>query len=437
MDLQFAAAFVTLFVIMKLNLLTSQTWKNQTVLVRVDYNVPLEQKNGRALVRDPRRILASRETIEFLRARGNKVVLLSHLGRPKSAADTQFSLAPVATYLQKNTDWPVEFIEDYTDVATTKARLEAAASGTVFLLENVRFHDGEKKNDPAFVQLLANYGTAFVNEAFSASHRAHASVVGLAGVLPAVAGIALASEVKAFTNLLESPVHPFIVVVGGAKISDKIDPIVNLSKVADAVLIGGGVANNFLKAVGLAVQKSYLQDAPADLLKEGLNYVDVADQIIQDNRQFRLLKDGYIPLPKIIYPVDVLAADGLESRRASIVELTSNATVCQKCNQMYLDIGPKTVRLYRELILQAETVFWNGPMGAFEYKPFASGTKEVARAVAKTGGVTLVGGGDTIAALDKYGYYQSVDYVSMAGSAALEFLSGKPLPGLLALEKTS
>ena len=168
----------------------------------------------------------------------------------------------------------------------------------------------------------------------------------------------------------------------------------------------------------------------------GLNYVDLADQIIDQNMSNRLLKDGYIPLPKIIYPVDVIAAAGLDSTKTSVVELTSNEVICQRCNQMYLDIGPKTIRLYRELILQAETVFWNGPMGAFEHKPFAKGTREIARSVAKTGGVTLVGGGDTITALDQFGYYRNVDYVSMAGSAALEFLSGKQLPGLSGLEKS-
>ena len=226
-----------------------------------------------------------------------------------------------------------------------------------------------------------------------------------------------------------------MVIVGGAKISDKIDPIVNLSRIADAVLIGGGVANNFLKAVGLAVQKSYLQDTPADLQKVGLNYVDLADQIIDDNRSNRLLKDGYIPLPKIIYPVDVVAAPSMDSTDTSIVELTSNDKICDRCQNMYLDIGPKTTRLYKELILQAETVFWNGPMGIFEQKQFARGTKEIARAVAKTGAVTLVGGGDTLAALDKFGFADRVDYASMAGSAALEFLAGKKLPGLEALEK--
>ncbi|MBQ6438299.1 phosphoglycerate kinase [bacterium] len=410
-------------------------WSGKTVLVRTDYNVPLSPRGHKWIVRDPRRIITSFETINFLRERGNKVILMSHLGRPKSREDGQCSLLPVAGYLQKNTDWPVEFIDELDDWDSVRATIAAGEPGSVFLLENLRFHPGEKQNDPQLAKNLASLADFFVNEAFSSCHREHASVVGVAKLLPSAAGVALDSEVRAFSQLLDNPVHPFVVVVGGAKISDKIDPIVNLARRADAVLIGGGVANNFLKAVGLAVQKSYLQDAPADWRKEGRDFVDVANEILQENRSYRLLKDGYIPLPKIIYPVDVVAAAAIDSRKTSIVELTSNEKICDRCNQMYLDIGPKTIKLYRELIMQAETVFWNGPMGAFEKAPFVHGTKEIARAVAKTGGVTLVGGGDTIAALDRFGYFNSVDYVSMAGSAALEFLSGKRLPGLAALER--
>ena len=420
---------------MSIKKITQASLANKIVLVRVDYNVPLQTQGSGWSVRDPRRIQASYRTIEHLLRLNCKVVLMSHLGRPETPGQKKFSLQPVFKYLQKNTDWPIKFIADYSDAASIRAQIDQSVPGSVFLLENLRFYPGEKKNDPEFVRLLASLGEAYINEAFSSCHRAHASVDGLARALPAAAGFALYNEVEAFTHLLQHPAHPFVVIVGGAKISDKIDPIVNLSRIADAVLIGGGVANNFLKAVGLAVQKSYLQDTPADLKKVGLNYVDIADQIIDDNRSSRLLKDGYIPLPKIIYPVDVVAAPSMDSTDTSVVELTGNDKICQRCNNMYLDIGPKTTRLYKELILQAETVFWNGPMGIFEQKQFAHGTKEIARAVAKTGAVTLVGGGDTLAALDKFSYADRVDYASMAGSAALEFLAGKKLPGLEALEK--
>lgn len=408
--------------------------KDKTVLVRVDYNVPLLQQGRQTKVADPRRILASFSTIEELRRHHNKVVLLAHFGRPKDQTDQQYSLRPIFTYLQRRTDWPLTFLTDPTLPAAKKAIAELPAD-SVILVENLRFWPGEQNNDPVFARQLAKLGDAYVNDAFSASHRAHASIVGLAKKLPAWAGISLVAEEQAFTSLLTHPRHPFIVVVGGAKISDKIDPIVNLSQVADAVLIGGGVANNFLKAVGLAVQKSYLQDTPANLKKVGVNYVAIANQIIEDNRDERLLKDGYIPLPKIIYPVDVVAAPSIESKRTQIVDLTSGDKLSNRGNLQYLDIGPKTVRLYKEMILQAKTVFWNGPMGVFEKTAFSRGTREVSRAVAKTAAVTVVGGGDTLAALDCYHDTDRIDYVSMAGGAALEFLSGKKLPGLEVLRK--
>ena len=285
---------------MKIHSLLDYKLKNKTALVRVDYNVPLIEKNGQKLVSDPRRIISSYATIEKLLANNNKIILLSHLGRPTPSTQKQFSLLPIFNYLQKNKSWQLVFVADYLDQTKTKAIIEQAPAQTIFLFENLRYHPEEKSNDQKFVKLLASYGDFFVNDAFSTSHRAHASVYGLAQALPSFAGLALLNEVKAFTNLLDKPRRPFIVVVGGAKISDKIDPIVNLAKIADAILIGGGVANNFLKAVGIAVQKSYLQDVPADLKKQGLNYVSVADQIILDNLNQRLLKDNYIPLPKII-----------------------------------------------------------------------------------------------------------------------------------------
>jgi phosphoglycerate kinase len=420
---------------MKLKTLADVNWHDKIVLVRVDYNVPLVKKNQVSVVADGRRIEASFATIAALLAKNNKVVLLSHFGRPTPTDQKKFSLAPVFQYLQARTDWRLEFIGNYSDAKATRIQIERAPPRTVFLLENVRFYQEEEQNEPQFVKLLASLGDAFVGDAFSSAHRAHASVYGLARALPAVAGLALAGEVQAFSELLLKPAHPFIVIVGGAKISDKIDPIVNLARVADAILIGGGVANNFLKAVGLAIQKSYLQDAPIDARKKGLDYVDVADTIIGNNLGNRLLKDGYIPLSKIIYPVDVVAARSLDSGRSQVVELVDKDKICHRCDLMYLDIGPKTTRLYKELIMQAETVFWNGPMGVFEKKLFAKGTKEIARTIAKTSALTLVGGGDTIEALDRFHYFSRVDYVSMAGSAALEFLSGKSLPGIAVLVK--
>lgn len=416
---------------MKLKTLADVHWMNKVVLVRADYNVPVsKQANQLYRVADPRRIEASFYTINTLLANNNKVVILSHFGRPSKTNQAEFSLAPVFAYLSKNTDWNLQFIADYTHPNELRAKIDASPPRSVFLLENVRFLPGEETASSAAVKLLASLGDAFVGDAFSSAHRQHASVSELAKVLPSVAGVALSQEVKAFSDLLTAPMHPFVVVVGGAKISDKIEPIVNLAKVADAILIGGGVANNFLKAVGLAIQKSYLQDVPVDQQKRGVNYVDVADNIVESNLGYRFLKDGYIPLPKIIYPVDVIAAASPTAKKTQVVDLNDKDKVCHRCEQMYLDIGPKTTKLYKELIMQAETVFWNGPMGVFEQKNFARGTKEVARAIAKTSALTLVGGGDTIDALDRFGYFKNVDYVSMAGSAALDFLSGKSLPGV-------
>ncbi len=419
----------------KLRSLSQKKWHQQTILVRVDFNVPLIEKKGQLVVSDPRRIIASFATVDHLLSQGNKVVLLAHLGRPTVDDRARFSLAPIFRFLQEKTDWSLTFIENILD-PDLSTRLTALPDKSVILLENLRFYPEEKASNSQFIQHLASLGSGFVLDAFSVCHRSHSSVVGLAKALPSVAGFALLDEVRAFSALLDHPRRPFVVVVGGAKISDKIDPIVNLAKIADAILIGGGVANNFLKAVGLAVQKSYLQDAPADLAKTGLNYVTVADQIIEDNRSERLLKDGYIPLPKIIYPVDAIAATSMTASRTQVVDLTDPDKLSNRGNLMYLDIGPKTTRLYKELILQAGTVFWNGPMGVFEHKNFATGTKEIARCMAKTSAVTLAGGGDTIAALDHFGFYHNLDYVSMAGSAALEFLSGKILPGLAALESS-
>lgn len=417
--------------VMKLKTLLDVDWSGKIVLVRTDYNVPVAQQPNQVYkVADPRRIEASFYTISSLLANNNKVVLLSHFGRPTPNNKAKFSLAPVFAYLKTHTDWHLEFIDDYTDPLAVRAKINASLPRSVFLLENVRFLSGEETGSNEVVKLLAKIGDAFVGDAFSVAHRDHASVCGLAKALPSVAGVALAQEVKAFGDLLSHPTHPFVVIVGGAKIADKIEPIVNLAKVADAILIGGGVANNFLKAVGLEIQKSYLQDTPIQLRQRGIDYVEVADNIVADNLAYRFLKDNYIPLPKIIYPVDVIAANSLESSRTRVVDLVDKDRICQRCEQMYLDIGPKTSKLYRELIMQAETVFWNGPMGVFEKPAFAKGTREVARAMAKSSALTLVGGGDTIDALDRFGYFKNIDYVSMAGSAALDFLSGKTLPGV-------
>lgn len=419
---------------MQIRQLSDCHFRNQTILVRVDYNVPLVKRKGKLTVGDPRRIRASYATVNKLLAQGNKVVLLTHLGRPTASDYKRFSLQPVLNFLKKDTPWQLEFLAD-PFAKEAKNFIDAAPQESVILVENLRFGEGEKKNKPAFAKALSKLGDGYVNDAFSASHRPHASIVGIPKFLPACAGEFLRGELKALESILNHPQRPLIVIVGGAKISDKVDSIVNLAKIADAILIGGGVANNFFKAVGLAVQKSYLQDTPADLTKIGLNYVDIAQDIIEDNLGERLLKDGYIPLPKIIYPVDVVAAKTPESKNTQIVDLTSAMKTQAPEDLMYLDIGPKTVRLYKELIAQAKTIFWNGPMGYFEKSVFASGTKSIAKAVTKSSAFTLVGGGDTLAALEEFKCLKGINYLSLAGGATLEFLAGKKLVGLAVLEK--
>ena len=421
---------------MNIHQLSDCHFHNQTILVRVDYNVPLQKKGRQIVVGDPRRIRASYATINKLLAQGNKVVLLTHLGRPSAKDYQRFSLKPVLEFLKKDTHWQLQFLADPFS-KQAKDIIDAAPQESVILVENLRFGEGEKENKPAFAKALARLGDGYVNDAFSASHRAHASIVGIPKLLPACAGEFLLGELKALESILHQPKRPLIVIVGGAKISDKVDSIVNLAKAADAILIGGGVANNFFKAVGLAVQKSYLQDTPADLAKVGLNYVDIAQDIIEDNLGERLLKDGYIPLPKIIYPIDVVAAKSPDAKTTQIVDLSSPAKIKAAGDLMYLDIGPKTIRLYKELIAQAKTVFWNGPMGYFEKPVFATGTKRVAQAVAKSSAFTLVGGGDTLAALEKFNCLKGISYLSLAGGATLEFLAGKKLVGLAALENNN
>ena len=411
---------------------------DQTVLVRVDYNVPLAEENGRQVVKDDQRILNSLDTINLLLGNNNRVILLSHLGRPKGiGVEEKYSLRPVYDYLLEKGWWDVFFSPEVIG-DTTRNLAQNLQSRQVLLLENLRFDIREKQNDPSFVSALAELGTFFVNEAFSSCHRAHASVFGLPQIMSdrAFAGLALESEVTALEKVIDNPLQPLVVVVGGAKISDKVDAVANLARVADVVLVGGGVANNFIKAEGVETHKSYMEDVPVDLNKDHTNYVEVARRIIDDNRFERYLKDDYIPLSKIVYPIDVIAGKSPEETLdTEIIQLNRNMPDTEPDRDiMYLDIGPRTTRLYQEIILAAGTVFWNGPVGVFENKAFSTGTSEVARAIAKTGAMTVIGGGDTIAAAKAFEYEGRVDFVSTGGSAGLEFLAGKKLPGLAVLE---
>jgi len=428
--------------LMKLKLPKISDIKNKTVFVRVDYNVPLETEvdavgNKKVVVVNDERIKASLETINFLLKHDATVVLASHLGRPESSSDLHLSLEPVAKYMRENLSLPVQFINACIGEKIEKALNESESK--IFLLENLRFHKEEEENDAVFSKTLAQHMDIYINEAFSTTHRSHASIVGITKHLPAFAGFALEKEVSTFAKMMSEPKRPLVIVLGGAKISDKVGAIEHLAKIADIVLVGGAVANSFLKADGFNTYKSYIEDAPVDLKKKNINYVDFAYSLIEKHKTEKMLMNGYIPMDKILYPIDVVAAHSLEetnSEKTIIIDLTvendSTLDGAGKINKklLYLDIGPKTIKLYQKIIEQANTVFWNGPMGVWENPIFTKGTRKIAAAVALSGAETIIGGGDTIGAVNHFGLEKQFSYVSAAGGAALDLLSGKMLPGI-------
>lgn len=384
---------------------------NKPVLCRVDLNVPMQGGH----VADMTRIDKVLPTIRELAHRGAKVILLAHLGRPKGI-DPKESLQPVATALQARLDGTaVQFANDCIGPVAQRA-VAGLASGEVLLLENVRFHAGEEKNDPAFARELSALGQLYVNDAFSAAHRAHASTEGLAHLLPACAGRLMQAELEALDKALGNPQRPVMAIVGGAKVSTKLDLLNNLVHRVDALAIGGGMANTFLFAMGHAVGKSLCEKDAVDTVKGILAEAAKADC-------------------QIFLPTDVVVAEGFAAN--------SPHQVCGidavPAEGMILDAGPATVAAWEKALAGCRTVIWNGPLGAFELEPFDRGTTALAQAVSRlTGDKTLLsvaGGGDTIAALGKAGVMERLTYVSTAGGAFLEWMEGKPLPGVVALEK--
>ena len=378
------------------------------VLVRVDFNVPI--KNG--AITDDTRIRASLPTITALLDRGATVVLASHLGRPKGKPSPEFSLRPAAERLSALLGGrPVQFAEDCVG-EPARAAIQAAGTGGVVLLENLRFHAGEEKNDPGFAKQLAELADVYVNDAFGSAHRAHASTEGIVHfVKEAAAGLLMGKEVEYLGKVLESPERPFVAVLGGAKVSDKLEVIENLISKVDALLIGGAMAYTFLKARGVEVGKSLVE---AELL-------DTARDVERRAKARGL---------RLELPVDHVVAPKLE---AGAPAETLDATDPAIGDRMGLDIGPKTIATYRSVINGAKTVIWNGPMGVFEIDAFARGTIEVARAVADVKGTTVIGGGDSIAAVAKAGVTDRITHISTGGGASLEFLGGQTLPGVAAL----
>lgn len=377
------------------------------VLVRVDLNVPIDEQGA---VGDDTRIRAALPTIEQLRAGGARVILMSHLGRPKGERNAAFSLAPVAGRLAELLGAPVAFADDCVG-PTAEAAVAGLADGDVLLLENLRFHAAEEANDPAFAAQLAELADLYVNDAFGAAHRAHASTEGVARLLPAHAGLLMDREVSILTSLLEAPEHPFVAIVGGVKVADKIAVLEKLVEVADTVLIGGAMAFTFVVAEGGEVGSSLHEDA------EG--------QAIALRAKAKAAETGC----ELLLPRDVIAADAFSAEASTRITPADDVPV----GWMGLDVGPATVAIYAERIRNARTVLWNGPMGAFEMAPFAEGTRAVAEAVAECAGTTVVGGGDSVAAITQFGFADRVTHVSTGGGASLELLEGRVLPGVAAI----
>lgn len=381
--------------------------RSKRVLVRVDYNVPLDA-NGN--VSDDKRITASLPTINYLLEHGARIILCSHLGRPKGEVKKEFSLAPVAKRLKELL--PNVNIYFASDCIGEEAEKKAAAlkDGEILLLENLRFHKEEEKNDPEFAKKLASLAEIYVSDAFGTVHRAHASTAGVAAYLPAVAGFLIGKELSVMGGALENPERPFVAILGGAKVADKIGVITNLLNKCDTLLIGGGMAYTFFKAMGYEIGDSLL-DAES---------IDLAKQLMETAKEKGV---------KLLLPVDTVVAKAFA---ADAEHMTVAANVIP-AGWQGLDIGEKTRELFAAEIKNAKTVIWNGPMGVFEFPAFAKGTEAVAKACAECSGTTIIGGGDSASAVKKLGYANKMTHISTGGGASLEFLEGKVLPGVAAL----
>ncbi len=383
------------------------TPKGKRILMRADFNVPMDENRK---ITDDSRILGALPTIQYLLDAGAKLILMSHLGRPKGEVNPKYSLAPVAERLSELLGKPVKMSKDVIGEDAKKLVAELK-DGDVMLLENLRFHKEEEANDDGFAKALASFGDIYVNDAFGTAHRAHASTEGVTRFIDtSVSGFLIEKELKFLGEAVENPERPFVAILGGAKVSDKIGVIENLLNKVDVLLIGGGMAYTFIKAMGGNIGKSLLEEDKIELAKN-------------------LLEKAEEKNVKLLLPVDTLIADVFNNDANTDVVKTGEIPDTWQG----LDIGPKTRELFASEIKKAKTVVWNGPMGVFEMPTFAEGTKAIAKAMAECGGTTIVGGGDSAAAVESMGFGDKISHISTGGGASLEFLEGKELPGVKAL----
>ena len=393
---------------MVLNTIRDADLTGKRVLIRVDFNVPLKE----GVVKDDTRIRAALPTIEYiLSQKGASLVVMSHFGRPKGKKNPEFSMVPIGKRFAELLGKPVKVAPDVIG-PEVEAEVRALKAGEVLLLENVRFYPDEEANSPDYAKALASYGDVYVNDAFGTAHRAHASTEGVAHFLPSYAGFLIEKEVKFMAPLLENPEHPFVAIIGGAKVSSKIGVLQSLLKTCDTMVIGGGMAYTFLTVQGHKVGKSLVES----------DYLDTARDFLKAAAEKKV---------NVILPVDHIAAEAFDENAAPVavdgIDIPDNL--------MGMDVGPKTIALIKDAVSKAKSVVWNGPLGVFEFDSFARGTLDIAKAVADCKGTTVVGGGDSVAAVNKFGLADKLSHVSTGGGASLEFLQGLPLPGIVALQK--
>ena len=393
---------------MVLNTIRDADLTGKRVLIRVDFNVPLKE----GVVKDDTRIRAALPTIAYiLSQKGASLVVMSHFGRPKGKKNPEFSMAPIGKRFAELLGKPVKVAPDVIGPEVEK-EVKALKAGEVLLLENVRFYPDEEANNPDYAKALASYGDVYVNDAFGTAHRAHASTEGVAHFLPSYAGFLIEKEVKFMAPLLENPAHPFVAIIGGAKVSSKIGVLQSLLRTCDTMVIGGGMAYTFLTVQGHKVGKSLVE----------ADYLDTARDFLKAAAEKKV---------NVILPVDHIAAEAFDENAAPVavdgIDIPDNL--------MGMDVGPKTIALIKDAISKAQSVVWNGPLGVFEFDSFAKGTLDIAKAVADCKGTTVVGGGDSVAAVNKFGLADKLSHVSTGGGASLEFLQGLPLPGIVALQK--